>query len=139
MKKKLKHITSGMVFRIIVGTMALLFIFEAVAVTVGYFQFTDSLTSEYQESAFRTAETAATLINGDMMETYLKKGKESYEYRNILSYMDKLCQKQNVTLIYAIRVDTSDYGHFRSVFNTVNENSGYTPWEVGLELSLIHI
>ncbi len=133
MKKKLKHITSGMVFRIVISTMALLFIFEAVAVTVGYFQFTSSLTSEYQESAFRTAETAATLINGDMMETYLEKGKESYEYRNILSYMDKLCQKQNVTLIYAIRVDTSDYGHFRSVFNTVNENSGYTPWEVGLE------
>ncbi len=133
MKKKLKHITSGMVFRIVIGTMALLFVFEAVAVTVGYFQFTDSLTSEYQESAFRTAETAVTLINGDMMDTYLKKGKESYEYRNILSYMDTLCQKQNVTLIYAIRVDTSDYGHFRSVFNTVNENSGYTPWEVGLE------
>ena len=133
MKKKLKHITSGMVFRIVIGTMALLFIFEAVAVTVGYFQFTDSLTSEYQESAFRTAETAATLINGDMMDTYLKKGKESYEYRNILSYMDKLCQKQNVTLIYAIKVDTSDYGHFWSVFNTVNENSGYTPWEPGLE------
>ena len=133
MKQKLKHITSGMVFRIIIGTIALLFVFEAVALTVGYFQFTQSLTSEYQESAFRTAETAATLINGDMVDTYLEKGKESYEYRNILSYMDILCQKQNVTLIYVIKVDTSDYGSFRSVFNTVNESSGYTPWEVGYE------
>ena len=36
-----------------------------------------------------------------------------------------------MTLIYVIKVDTSDYGRFESVFNTVNDNSGYTPWEVG--------
>ncbi|MBQ2377082.1 MAG: SpoIIE family protein phosphatase, partial [Clostridia bacterium] len=36
-----------------------------------------------------------------------------------------------VTLIYVIKVDTSDYGRFESVFNTVNAESGYDPWAVG--------
>ena len=30
-------------------------------------------------------------------------------------------------------MDTSDYNSFKSVFNTVNENSSYTPWEVGYQ------
>ena len=44
-----------------------------------------------------------------------------------------MCQEQNATLIYAISVDTSDYNSFLSVFNTVNESSSYTPWEVGYQ------
>lgn len=132
-KEKLRKVTSGMAFRIIFGTILLIFVFESVVSVIGYFQFTKSLTKEYSDSAFRTAETTATLINGDKIDTYLALGTESYEYRDILSRMNTLCQKQNVTLIYVIDVDTSDYGHFRSVFNTVNESSGYTPWAVGLE------
>lgn len=47
--------------------------------------------------------------------------------------MNILCQKQNVTLIYVIVPNTEDYQSFRSVYNVVNDNSGYTPWEVGYE------
>jgi hypothetical protein len=47
--------------------------------------------------------------------------------------MNVLCQKQNVTLIYVIKVDTSDYGRFESVFNTVNDSSGFSPWAVGYQ------
>ena len=38
-----------------------------------------------------------------------------------------------MTLIYVIKVDTSDYGRFVSIFNTVNDGSGYSPWAVGYE------
>ncbi|MBR6007144.1 MAG: hypothetical protein IK064_05900, partial [Clostridia bacterium] len=40
----------------------------------------------------------------------------------------------NVSLIYVIVVDRSDYGRFESVFNAVDndvDNSEYTPWELG--------
>ena len=131
--KKLRTFTSGLAFRMICGIILLLYIFNILISVMGYFQFTNSLTKEYNDSAFRTAETAAALIDADKIEEYLKTGGDSDEYRSILEQMDYLCQKQNVTLIYVLATDTSDYRHFVSVFNTVNENTGYTPWEIGYE------
>ncbi len=133
MKKKLRYVTSGISFRFIFSTILMIFVFELVASVIGYLQFTKSMTKEYSESAFRTALTAATLVDGDRIDFYLETGTESDEYRGVLEAMNTLCQKQNVTLLYVIDVDTSDYNSFRSVFNTVNDNSGYTPWEVGYE------
>lgn len=133
MKNRIKHITSGITFRIIFGTLFVIFVFECIVSTVGYWQFTASLTKEYQDAAFRTANTAAAMIDGDDIQDYLQKGETSAEYRRILSRMDMLCQKQNVTLIYVIAVDNTDYGRFWSVFNVVNNASSYTPWDVGYE------
>ena len=110
-----------------------IFLFECIVSGLGYYQFTATLTREYQDSAFRTADTAAALVDGDKIESYLQGSETDAEYQNILSRMNTLCQKQNVTLIYVIAVDTSDYNSFRSVFNTVNDSSGYTPWALGYE------
>lgn len=57
----------------------------------------------------------------------------SEEYHRKWNNLNILCQEQNATLVYAISVDTSDYNSFLSVFNTVNESSSYTPWEVGYQ------
>ena len=131
--KKFKNMTSGLSFRIICGIIVLLLVFNWITGFIGYTRFTQSLTAEYNDAAFRTAETAAALVDGDKIEEYLALKGFSSEYRRNLESMNTLCQKQNATLIYVIAVDTSDYGSFRSVFNTVNEHSGYTPWEVGYQ------
>ena len=128
--KKLKTIRKGLAYQIIRLTVLFLLIFGVVLGAISYVVFTNSLTTEYNDSAFRTAETAATMINADAIETYLAGGLQE-EYAGTLAQLDSLCNKQNVTLLYTIYVDTSDYNHFRSVFNSVNENSGYTPWELG--------
>ena len=130
---KLKQMTSSLSFRVLFGIVLLLYTFNVIISLAGYFQFTASFTRQYNDCAFYTAETAATLVDGDKIQEYLKTGGDSDEYRNALQRMNILCQKQNVTLIYVISVDTSDYNHFRSVFNTVNESTGYTPWDVGYE------
>lgn len=132
-KSKIKHLFSGLTFRIVFGTIFIIFLFECIVSAVGYRQFTESLTQEYQDAAFRTASTAAALVDGDKIESYLNSGESDPEYCSILSHMDILCQKQNATFIYVIAVDTSDYNSFRSVFNVVNANSGYDPWPVGYE------
>lgn len=132
-KDKIKYVTSGLTFRVVFSTLMMIFLFECIVSVVGYFQFTASLTREYQDSAFRTASTAAALVDGDKIDTYLQGSENDAEYQDILSRMNTLCQKQNVTLIYVIAVDTSDYNSFRSVFNTVNDSSGYSPWPLGYE------
>lgn len=97
---KLKKIVSSLGFRIIGGIICLLLAYNLIVQTIGYLQFTESLTNEYNDSAFRTAETAVTLVNGDKIEEYLQTHGDSDEYRDRLNRMDILCDKQNVTMIY---------------------------------------
>ena len=140
-KIKIKSLISGFAFRMISGIILWFVLFTVIVSSIGYIKFTDSLTEEYNDSAFRTAESAAMLVNGDRIDAYLEEEKSrngseenpfvGEEYADRWERMNILCQKQNVTLIYVIKVDTSDYGRFESVFNTVNDNSGYTPWAVG--------
>ena len=130
---KVKRVTRSLSFRIIGSTILLLWILNCLACIIGYAQFTDSLTRQYNDSAYRTALTAATCVDGDKIEEYLQTGGNTEDYQNRWDNMNLLCQKQNVTLIYVIDVDRSDYGRFQSVFNTVNDSSGYSPWEVGYQ------
>lgn len=138
---KIKDFISGFAFRMISGIILWFLLFTVIVSTIGYIKFTNSLTQEYNDSAFRTADSAVMLVDGDKIDEYLESEKNrdgsskspfvEADYANRWERMNILCQKQNVTLIYVIKVDTSDYGRFESVFNTVNDNSGYTPWEVG--------
>lgn len=132
MKKKRK-VSSSLAFRIIGGIVCLLLAHNLIVQTIGYLQFTESLTKEYNDFAFRTAETAASLVNGDKIDEYLQTNGDSDEYRDRLNRMDILCDKQNVTMIYVIAVDTSDYGRFVNIYNSVNKNSTYSRWEIGYQ------
>ena len=125
-----KHI-KGLSFRIILGSVLLLLFFGMLQSYIGYRQFTVSLTNEYNESAFRTAETAATLINGDNIQEYLDMEEESDEYRLMNERLYTLCQKQDVTLIYAIVPDPGTYDEFTLVVSVQNRSSDYDPWPRG--------
>ncbi len=127
----IKEFTSRLSFRIICGTVSLLILFGMVQSFVGYKLFTQSLTNEYNEAAFRTAETAAVLVDGRYVDNYLETGGKTDTYATAHERLDTLCQKQDVTLIYVIKPDTDDYGEFSSVINVVNRNSGYEEWPVG--------
>ena len=126
----LKGIKNRLSFNIISSVVLLLFIFGFIASIIGYMQFTQSLTTEYNDSAFCTAETAATLINADRITEYLENGGDDDEYRLSLSRLDTLCEKQNVSVIYIILPD-ADYNHYTSIFNSVNKNTGYDRWNIG--------
>ena len=142
-ERRTKGFMSGFAFRMISGVILWFMIFTVIVSAIGYMKFTSSMTEEYNDSAFRTAESAAMLVNGDKIDEYLEAERNRSgssdspfvgdEYADRWQRMDILCQKQNVTLIYVIKVDTSDYGRFESVFNTVNAGSGYTPWPVGYQ------
>ncbi|MCR5676154.1 MAG: PP2C family protein-serine/threonine phosphatase [Lachnospiraceae bacterium] len=124
------HLT-GLSFRIISGTILLLLLFGIIQGLIGYTQFTRSLTREYNESAFRTAETAATLVNGDHIPDFLASGGAGEEYARMAENLNILCQKQDVTLIYVLAPDRDDYGMFTIVISVQNEKSSYDPWPIG--------
>ena len=95
--------------------------------------FSESFEEEFSESSYYMADTASVLVEGDHIDEYLA-GEEMEEYWATRRYLDTFCQRMNVSLIYVIQVDTSDYGSFVSVFDCVNNNAddtSYTEWELG--------
>ena len=134
MKKNYDFRTS-LAFNIISAIVILLLLFSVIVSVIGFATFTRTYKKAYSTSTYHIAETAAALVNGDSIERYLKEGKDE-EYEQSAKYLDVYCQKAWVSLVYVIAVDQSDYGHFVSVFNSVNnevDDSEYVPWELGYE------
>ncbi len=133
MKKILRKLRSRMALNIIGAFVLVLLIFGIAVSTIGYLSFTGAFKNEYATSTYHMADTASVLVKGDHIDDYLE-GKESEEYSQTAKNLDLYCKRMSVSLIYVIKVDTSDYGRFVSVFNSVNndvDNSAYTPWELG--------
>ncbi len=133
MKKKLKKLRSDLSFNVIGGIVALLVIFGAAVSAYGYMKFTDAFKKEYDTSTWHMADTATTLVDGDHLDDYLA-GREREEYMRTRELLNAYCHKMNVSMIYVIKADTSDYGSFVSVFNPVNnsvDNTEYEEWELG--------
>ena len=117
----------------ITSVVLLLCIFGLVISTLGYMSFSNAFKREYATSTFHIADTAAALVNGDHLEAYLA-GEETAEYEDSRAKLDFFCRQMGLSLIYVIRVDTTDYGRFVSIFNLVDnsvDNTSYVPWELG--------
>ena len=129
---KFWKLRNNLAFNIISAIVFLLVFFSVLVSTIGYISFTNSLKREYTDMAYRTANTALTLVDGDKIDQYLETGEGDPAYDLAQSRMDILCSRMDLPLIYVIKVDTSDYNSFVSVFNSVHENSTrYTRWEAG--------
>lgn len=130
---RIKKLRSSLPFNVISAIVVLLLVFGAVAGALGLINFADGLRREYAVTTFHMADTAATLVNGDHLEDYLK-GERIDEYQSTRESLELFCRKISVSLIYVIQVDRSDYGSFVSVFNLADnsvDNSDYVPWELG--------
>ena len=118
----------------IIGAIVLMLALLGIIVSaLGFLSFTRAFKKEYSVTTYHMADTASALVNGDHIDEYLA-GEEREEYQRSLGYLDGYCQRMNVSLVYVIQVDRSDYGRFVSVFNCVNNRVGdtsYTPWELG--------
>ncbi|MCR5004963.1 MAG: PP2C family protein-serine/threonine phosphatase [Clostridiales bacterium] len=131
--KLIRKLRSNMTFCIITTIVVLLTIYGIVVGFFGFASFSAAFKKEYAATTYHIADTAVSLINGENLNSYLS-GNNQEEYRRTKSLLTSYCYRINVSLIYVIQVDTSDYGRFVSIFNPVNndvDNSDYTEWELG--------
>ena len=129
----------SLTFNVILSIAVILLAFQVIASTIGYLEFTNALSDEYNESAFRTANMAKSFIDGNDISVFLA-AKESIlagddtetvrKYNSIKKELDDLCDTQDVNVIYVIVLNPG-YDSFVSVFNSPNKNSGYTAWDIG--------
>ena len=119
---------------VIIGTIVVLFlIFGVLATIFGYLGFTDAFKAEFTETTYRMADTATVLVNGDLFNDYLN-GERLDDYARSKNNLDIYCKKIHVTMMYVIVVDTTDYGRFVCVMESIDnsvENTDYVEWERG--------
>ena len=129
----IKKLRSNMAVNIISAIVLLLVLFGLISSIYGLASFTKAFKKEYSTSTYHMADTAAQQINGDHLDDYLA-GEQTEEYLSTRDYLDAYCRNMNVSMIYVILVDQSDYGRFVSVFNAVEnavDDTEYTVWELG--------
>jgi len=122
-----------MAAHLIGGIVMLVLIFAIIVSVVGFLVITNAYREESAVTTYHMADTATTLIQSDNQDTYLSGGKQE-EYQQTQKQLDDYCTKMNVSLLYVIQVDTSDYASFVSIFNSVDnsvDDTTYTPWELG--------
>ena len=135
MKKVFKKILSSMSVNLIGGLIGLMSILGVIVSVIGYFSFEDAFRNEYATVTYHMADSVTTDVNADHLQLYLEEG-ETPEYVASRDRLQVDCKKLNVTLIYIILVDQSDYGRFTSVFNVVNnevDDDAYSPWPLGYQ------
>lgn len=152
---KTKQIVTSLIFHMVIGITVWFLIFNAITSVIGYYSFNNSYKEEYKESALRTAELSAAVVNGDYIDEYLSftdKGtvtdqdgndyfdinsftpKDEYgeAYKDQWTRLDILSHKLDVNLVYVIAVDTTDYASFKSVINCPNSDKvPYKAWTIG--------
>ncbi len=122
-----------MTINMIGAIVFLLALFGLIVSILGFMSFSEAFKKEYSNTTFHMAETAAALVDGDYLDDYLA-GDRKEEYEEIAEYLDAYCKAMSVSLVYVIDVDTSDYGRFVSIFNSVNntvDETNYEPWPLG--------
>lgn len=128
---KFKKINHNLAFNIVAAVVLLLIVFGGVLSVIGYFTFTKNLTNQYIKQSYAIADLSSAIVDGDKIDYYLTVGEDDDSYKLTQSRLDVILEKQACTLIYVIKVDTSDYQSFLSIFNSVQEGHGYTRWELG--------
>ena len=121
----------SLAFKILAGVVLLLALLSLFIGMIGYRGFTEAILEQYVEGAFRTADSAAELVNPDHIERFVESGGKTGEYEAVHFSMNRLCNSQGVTFIYVIQPDRTDYGHIKFIFSTINDESPYTQYEFG--------
>ena len=127
MKKLRQHVA----FKSIGGIVLLLVLFSGIVSAIGYNGFTEALLSQYEDGAFRTAETAADFVDADRIDAYLTSGGTSEEYLDVWNRLDQICNASGATFVYVIIPDRTDWAHITFLFSTINHESSYTVYDFG--------
>lgn len=131
--KTYKELRKNLAFNVIGAIVIMLLVYSMIVSTIGYISFTNSFKKEYDDTTYHMTRAAADFVDATKIDEYLKTNGQTNDYKRTRRILDSYCLKMNVSLVYVIKVDTSDYGRFTSIFNSVGADTPYTPWEIGYQ------
>lgn len=120
----------------VIGALsAHMLLFGFVFLVIGNMICVNGFKREHGESTYRMADAASALVHGSYIKLFLE-GENKLEYDRTKRELDLCCDKMHVSLIYVISVDTSDYGRFVNIVNSVNnsvDDTKYKEWPLGFK------
>ena len=119
--------------KVILSVVLVLSTLSVLLIYVGYREISDSIEKQYEDTAFRTAQTALSFIDADKLSDYNDLGGDFYEETMALdAEWRRLVNTQTATFAYAIQPDVSkNYTEIRFVLSTMNENFPYDRFHSG--------
>ena len=127
----MKKIKENIIVKTILILVVVLVAFTVLVSVIGYQEVTQALLDQYSEGAFRTAEIAASFVDHDKIDEFMRSGGKGAEYEETWNRLSSICNATGSTFIYVITPDTSDYQHITFLFSTMNQESSYTQYEFG--------
>ena len=121
----------NLVLKILAGVIFMLALFSLIVGIIGYRGFTETLLQQYADGAFRTANHAASYLNGDDIDRFYETRGTTQRYQLVWEKLDQLCNATGSTFIYVITPDLDDYGRITFVFSTVNHDTSYSEFDIG--------
>ena len=127
----MKKIKENIIVKTILILVVVLVAFTVLVSVIGYQEVTQALLDQYSEGAFRTAEIAASFVDHDKIDEFMRSGGKGADYEETWNRLSSICNATGSTFIYVITPDTSDYQHITFLFSTMNQESSYTQYEFG--------
>ena len=113
------------------GVVTVMFTLGIFLIYVGYSEISDAIEKQYADTAFRTARTALTFIDGDRLGSYDDTVNDA-ETVALADVWQVLADTQDSTFVYAIQPDVSkDYSEIRFVLSIMNRDAGYDHFNSG--------
>lgn len=113
---------------VFVIVIALLAVFVCVT---GYNQFTHSVATQYEDCAYNTARTAATMIPPELLTGGIAGAEFQMRFKMLNDEWERLADTQDATFIYLIRPDKSDYNHIKFFLSVMNSSANYERYPSG--------
>ena len=127
--KTIKYINDYIAVKGILSIILMLIVFAVLVCLIGYRSFTWSFLDQYSYGAFRTADTAVLMVDGDKIDDYLASDGKGEEYEEVYRKLDSLCNSTRSTFVYVIIPDRPDYAHITFLFSTIRRGSGYKVYD----------
>ena len=130
-KKEVGAINKSIKTKMLTGVVTVMFTLGIFLIYVGYSEISDAIEKQYADTAFRTARTALTFIDGDRLGSYDDTVNDA-ETVALADVWQVLADTQDSTFVYAIQPDVSkDYSEIRFVLSIMNRDAGYDHFNSG--------
>ncbi|MBR6014370.1 MAG: PP2C family protein-serine/threonine phosphatase [Selenomonadaceae bacterium] len=119
--------------KILFDVILALFVLSAILSYLGYWEFTQAIEKQYQDTALRSARTAITFVNPDKISDYNDTGGNFYNKTlELAQEWGRLIETQGLTFIYVIQPDISkDYNEIRFALSMMNTKANYEKFHSG--------
>ena len=126
--KYVRKLRAKITFNVIFGVVSLLLIFSIIAITIGYWQFSERLTEQYTDNAVLLAKAAEVYLDEDTINDFLGNDDDSgLSYESLLAslFLEQLCGQFNADTIYVVQPDSDDFSRVKYVIRVYGNTDDF--------------